>query len=71
MHSLLQTKANKNAMVSKLLQVLISIFRGRIAERLATYARKPKVPGSTLVATGSTLAAMCLVSSLSNRPANA
>ena len=42
----------------------MSIFRGRVAEWLATYARKPKVPGSTLVANGSTLAAMWGVSSL-------
>ena len=37
----------------------MGIFRGRVAEWLATCARKPKVPGSTLAATGWTLATMC------------
>ena len=48
MYSLLQTKVNKNVIVSKLLQVLMTIFRGRVAYWLATCARKPKVSGSTL-----------------------
>ena len=36
----------------------MSIFRGHVAEWLATCAQKPKVPGSTLAATGSTPATM-------------